>query len=123
MPRPNKREDRGYDPHPEKQVLKRPVVFIPAKKLVVPPAEANYIEGADWWLVRSEHSQKQLERMFANGDVGCVLYERIGAYEQLEKIKKQYLLSMQIVCYNDLCWDVDWALEDAGIYIEGPHER
>lgn len=79
----------------------------------------DYIEGADWWLCRSERSRAMLQKMFDQQEVAICLYERVGAILDLGREASQYLLAVQLVRQTrDDEWMLDISLSDVGVYLE-----
>lgn len=94
--------------------------FVPAEgKAPLPDPMCDYIDGAEWWLARSNYSIRALQRAFDEQEVACLLYERVGAMlEEGRTASGQYLIRIQIIRAGE--WDTDISLSDAGIFLEEP---
>ena len=77
----------------------------------------DYIDGAEWWIARSEKSVNGIIRAFDRGDVGCCLYERTGAIIPLGKRDGKHLIALQLVM-TGFDWDIDLCLEEIGVYVD-----
>lgn len=91
----------------------------PARKTERDPM-ADYIEGADWWLARSEHSVRKLEYLFKQEEVGCCLYERTGAIIDMgQRDGRYYRIAIQLIRLGGVKdFDIDLCLSEIGIIIE-----
>lgn len=79
----------------------------------------DYIEGAEWWIARSDTSVRALQRAFEDQEVACVLYETVGAMIDMGRARDgKHLIRIQVMRAGE--WDVDLSLSDAGIYLEEP---
>jgi hypothetical protein len=109
-----------YDPHP------LPPDWRPKFRIRIVPSDpepidawADYIEnGAEWWLARSERNVPMLLHAFDQGDVACLLYERVGAMIELRGTSEPpFWIALQLV-RTRRDWALDVSLSDAGIYVE-----
>lgn len=86
------------------------------------PDEAftDFIPGVPWWLAKSSRSVKMLRTLLKQQELPCVLYERMGALEEVGRSRGLYLVNIQLIRKNvgTKDWDLDLALTDAGIYLE-----
>ena len=81
----------------------------------------DYIEGAEWWLARSASSVRMIQRAFDDQEVAILLYETVGAMQQIRRLDNgEYLIRIQLIGAGQ--WDVDLSLSDARIYLEEPCE-
>lgn len=80
----------------------------------------DYIEGAEWWLARSDSSVRMLQKLFEQQEVACLLYEKSGAIVELGRVGAQYKIAIQLVRDKKEInnWDLDLSLSDSGIYLE-----
>lgn len=125
-----KRRGPAYDPNPSllASALRtmRGVRFVAPKtrKRALADPMADFIEGASWWLARSEKGVMRLQLEFRQGDIPGTLYERMGAMKELGRVGPLYLLAVQLVRtgtdFGD--WDLDLTLTDAGIYVDEPYD-
>jgi hypothetical protein len=80
----------------------------------------DFIPGAEWWLCKSRKSVGGLLRDFSSGNVGCVLYERVGAMLPRGTDGQLFLIAIQLVRLggeeND--WDLDLCLSEVGVFME-----
>lgn len=111
-----------YDPHPAPAgfVPKIPIRLVTSdEKLPLPDPSCDYIEGAEWWIARSDTSVRTLQRAFEDQEVACLLFETVGAMFEIGRTASgQYLIAIQVIGAGQ--WDVDLSLSDAGIYLEEP---
>ena len=86
---------------------------------MIPDPMCDYIEGAVWWLAKSRMSVRAIQRAFEDQEVACVLYETVGAMQELMRLSDGlYLIKIQLTRAGE--WDIDLSLTDAGIYLEEP---
>lgn len=80
----------------------------------------DFIPDAEWWLCRSRKSVAALMRDFANGDVACVLYERVGAMLPRGTQGQFFLIAIQLVRLggDEDDWDLDLCLSEVGVIME-----
>lgn len=110
-----------YDPRPAQQVPGRKyairLVEREGPELDVDPM-VDYIEGAEWWLARSENSTKQLRKMFDRQEVAIILYEVIGATIEVAQQNGLYIIQIQVMRDGRNDWMAEVALEDIGVYLD-----
>jgi hypothetical protein len=78
----------------------------------------DYIEGAEWWLARSDNSVSQLRKMFDKQEVAICLYEVVGATLEVTQRDGYYVIQIQVMHNGRDDWMSDVALEEAGIYLD-----
>lgn len=108
-----------YDPNPPATApTSLPIkLVVTEEKIELPDPMCDYLEGSEWWLVRSDTSIRSIQRAFEEQEIACCLYERVGAMLEAGRTPSgQYLIRMQIVGAGQ--WDTDVSLSDAGIFVE-----
>ena len=94
---------RNYPTGGRRVTVLRGVTSLTAKqRLRVAIANDN---GGDWFLADSRYRVAELERMFAKGRVGSILYERIGGL--LEGSIRPYIY-IQILLVTDVIDGIDY---------------
>jgi hypothetical protein len=94
------------------------VRLVPGHDAVPVNPMRDYIPGAEWWLCKSRKSVPALLRDFSNGDVACVLYERVGAMLPRGTDGQLFLIAIQLVRNGGEENDWDLCLSEVGVFME-----
>lgn len=86
------------------------------------------LEGEDvtWWAALSDRTARSLRHSFSAHDVPLVLYERTGAFADIGRLGKKFVLALQFTeTAGDVAedWPLDVAFEDVGISLVAPLSR